>query len=310
MELFDQKTRNMKHHLITCQIAILTALFMCACQRKQQDSPKSQLDEAAIEARALQILDDRKLQEEMAAVEALKIAEEREKLNMMAAEKRGEIAADLSNRSEIMESKRLANLELAASEMARREAAAAEVKEFVDSVDIHLSKIDDKITLRLNGELAKDGIRLISPAGYTVKYKGKDADYYMFSYDDDWFELTLKRTSKSVSFAKLTHKKQLAEGVPAGDAQSLSIPASGSPLVRSGGLTIMSATFGAENVRRDLKDMIRSKIQNGRLEFSAHSGELGGDPIFGKSKEFRIKYMYRGGIQERTFREGERVSLP
>lgn len=299
----------MKHHLFTFQIAIFTALFMCACERKQEPS-KSQLDEAAIEARALQLLEDRKHTEEMAEVEALKIAEEREKLNMMAAEKREEIAADLSNRSETMEARRLANLELAATEMARREATAAEIKDFVDSIDIHLSKVDDKSTLRLNGELAKDDMLLISTAGYTVKYKGKEEDYYLFTYADDSFEVSLKRTARSVSFAKVTHKKPLAEGVPAGDAQSLAIASSGSPAVTSGGLTIMSATFGAENVRRDVKDLVRSKIQNKRLEFSAGSGELGGDPIFGKSKEFKIKFMYRGKIEERTFREGEKVSLP
>jgi len=302
----------MNHHLLTFQIAILTAFFICSCERKQlqQEPSRSQLDEAAIEARALQLLEERKLKEEMAEVEALKIAEEREKLNMMAAEKREEIAADLSNRSESMEARRLANLELAATEMARRDAAAAEIKEFVDSIDIHLSKIDDKSTLRLNGELAKDDMMLISPAGYTIKYKGKEEDYYLFIYVDDSFELSLKRTARSVSFAKVTHKKPFAEGVPAGDAQSLAIASFGSPAVTSGGLTIMSATYGAENVRRDVKDIVKSKIQNGTLNFSAGSHELGGDPIFGKSKEFKIKYMHRGRIQERTFREGERVSIP
>ncbi|HEY5707398.1 MAG TPA: hypothetical protein VIS96_17705 [Terrimicrobiaceae bacterium] len=72
----------------------------------------------------------------------------------------------------------------------------------------------------------------------------------------------------------------------------------------------MSATYGAESVRKDVKDIVKGKIQNGRVEFSAHSGELGGDPIFGKVKEFRIKYMHRGKVEERVFREGDRVSLP
>ncbi len=282
---------------------------MCACGRKQP-STQSQLDEATIEARAHQLLEDRKIQEDMAAVEALKIAEEREKLNMIAAGKREEIAADLSNRSEIMEAKRLAKMELAATEMARREAVTEEIKEFVDSIDITLSKIDDKSTLRLNNELAKENMLLITAAGNTVKYKGKDGDYYLFAFEDDSFELSLRRTSRSVSFAKITQKKPLDEGIQAGDARSLAIPPSGSPLVTSGGMIIISATYGADNVWRDVKGLVRSKVQNGRLAFSAGSGELGGDPVFGKSKEFRIKFMYRGKIQELKFREGGRVSLP
>ena len=52
------------------------------------------------------------------------------------------------------------------------------------------------------------------------------------------------------------------------------------------------------------------EINNGKLNFNAHSGELGGDPIFGQVKTFYIKYRYRGQLKEKSFREGDNVSLP
>ena len=78
----------------------------------------------------------------------------------------------------------------------------------------------------------------------------------------------------------------------------------------SGRLTIVKATYGADNLQRDVKEMVQGKIQNCRLSFRADSGELGGDPIFGRTKTFYIKYMYGGRILEKSYREGLWVSLP
>jgi hypothetical protein len=81
-------------------------------------------------------------------------------------------------------------------------------------------------------------------------------------------------------------------------------------LAASRGLLILKASYGAGQVQRDVKDLVKSKIQNGRLDFRAHSGELGGDPIFGQVKTFYVKYVSNGRLMEKSFREGEHVSLP
>ncbi len=73
---------------------------------------------------------------------------------------------------------------------------------------------------------------------------------------------------------------------------------------------MLKASYGAGQVQRDVKDLVRSKIQNGRLDFSANSGELGGDPIFGQVKTFYIEYVANGRVMKKSFREGEHVSLP
>jgi hypothetical protein len=86
--------------------------------------------------------------------------------------------------------------------------------------------------------------------------------------------------------------------------------ASSSTLAASGGLVILKATYGAGENQRDVKDLVESKIQNGRLDFQAQSGELGGDPIFGQVKTFYIKYDSGGRVVEKSFKEGEHVSLP
>jgi hypothetical protein len=72
----------------------------------------------------------------------------------------------------------------------------------------------------------------------------------------------------------------------------------------------LKATYGAGQTQRDVKELVKSKLQNQRLDFRAHNGELGGDPAFGHVKAFYIKYVAGGRIKERSFREGEQVSLP
>ena len=76
------------------------------------------------------------------------------------------------------------------------------------------------------------------------------------------------------------------------------------------GLVVLKATYGADETQHDVKDLVKSKVQNGRLNFSAESGELGGDPIVGKVKTFYIKYSSNGKVVEKSFKEGEYVSLP
>jgi hypothetical protein len=86
--------------------------------------------------------------------------------------------------------------------------------------------------------------------------------------------------------------------------------ASSSTLAASSGLLILKATYGAGDTQRDVKDLVESKIQNGRLDFQAQSDSLGGDPIFGQVKTLYIKYDSGGRVVEKSFKEGEHVSLP
>lgn len=86
--------------------------------------------------------------------------------------------------------------------------------------------------------------------------------------------------------------------------------ASSSTHSASGGLVILKATYGAGETQRDVKDLVESKIQNGRLDFQAQSDQLGGDPVFGQAKTLYIQYDTGGGVVEKSFKEGEHVSLP
>jgi hypothetical protein len=131
-------------------------------------------------------------------------------------------------------------------------------------------------------------------------------------YDEDAFAVTLKKAAGGLSVAEVRAKQPLADGFQVGQMLP-EVPSGNSPsggLMTSQGLLVLKATYGAGQTQRDVKDLVKSEIQNGRLDFSAHNGELGGDPVFGQVKTFAIKYISRGQAQERSFREGEHVSLP
>jgi hypothetical protein len=86
--------------------------------------------------------------------------------------------------------------------------------------------------------------------------------------------------------------------------------ASSNTLAASSGLLILAATYGAGETQRDVKNLVESKIQNARLDFQAQSDQLGGDPVFGQPKTLYIKYDAGGRVVEKSFKEGEHVSLP
>ena len=73
---------------------------------------------------------------------------------------------------------------------------------------------------------------------------------------------------------------------------------------------IISATYGAGNIRKDVSTKVKENIKNGRLEFLAISDHLGGDPVWGKVKEFRVKYEHDNQIREKSYREGSYVNIP
>jgi serine/threonine protein kinase len=73
---------------------------------------------------------------------------------------------------------------------------------------------------------------------------------------------------------------------------------------------VVKATYGAAHTHRNVTDIVRRKVKNGRLNFRADSGELGGDPIFGKVKTFTILYVRGGERFTRKYSEGRQVKLP
>ena len=289
-------------HLIFQTILLATCFMLVNCNKPKSD-----------------IIEERERAEAYAEIEALRIAEERARFSDMAAEKRGIIVEDLAERESTRLAEREMNMELAATEKVRRERVAAEIKYCVDRINIRLRSktIAFKQQLFINEREAEDDMIIVSPAGYTIKYKGTEGDYYIFEYNDGLIEVIAKRTRSGLSFATVSHLKDLADGFPALGA--------GSPVVapidfdnintrgfpqRGSRLYIMKATYGANDTHKDVTSIVKGKVNNGRLDFSAHSGELGGDPCWGHHKTFRIKYMSRGRIYEKSFSEGRRVNLP
>lgn len=76
------------------------------------------------------------------------------------------------------------------------------------------------------------------------------------------------------------------------------------------GLHVISASYGADGIFNDVTRLVRDKVKRGDLHFSANSGELGGDPIFGKVKQFDILYNHGGVGYSKSYREGSWISLP
>ena len=76
------------------------------------------------------------------------------------------------------------------------------------------------------------------------------------------------------------------------------------------GLVVLKATYGVDETQRDVKDLVKSKVQNERLNLKAVNSELGGDIASGKVKTFYIKYTSNGKVVEKSFTEGADVSLP
>lgn len=258
-----------------------------------------------IKAAAAELLAEQQRKEEAAAIEAARIAEEQVRLAQLADEKRQQIAEELSTRDGAVAAQRQAKLELAAAEMARREAIVAEVKGFVDSLDIRKSQLNEETRTSINEEPAETGLVLVSPSGHSVRYVGVEGDYYAFSYDDEYMTVALKRTIRGLAFPKVDQKQPLAEGVPATEA-TFALPSAPT----GGRLIIMEATYGAGSTQRDVRELLKSKISNGKLSTRADNGEMGGDPVPGQVKDLRVKYIGPKGMKEVSFREGDSVELP
>jgi hypothetical protein len=288
--------------------SLLLLVSLCSCNKSPSEAART----TPTPERPVDIIRKTDKLNAKAQEEAAKIAEEREHLAELQQEQREKVAGDFSARRERQEALRAANMERAAAEQARRDGVAAEVTAFVDDLQIERGVLNDIRILRANGRPIKPGSMFASPSGYSVTFTKEDGDYFWFVHDEPAFSLTLQKPAVGLSIAERKRKLPLADGwkidqnLP--DVSSDVSGATSSSFTR--GLLVLKATYGAEQMQRDVKDLVKSKIQNGRLDFTAHSGELGGDPIFGKSKTFYIKYISNGRTVEKSFREGEHVSLP
>lgn len=201
-------------------------------------------------------------------------------------------------------------LQKAADELARREQIVAELKNYVDSLNILKSSITEGgtpvVTVHINDVATKDGGMLLIPSGLSITYKGIDGDYLLFEYDDDNFSVSLKRHEQGLSIATRKDKKPLFDGVTEADL----IHPNGEVPVGSEDLVIIKATYGTHSVERDITNLIKSKVNNGRLNISVNPAEIGGDPVAGQVKTFYIKYIYQGMIVEKSYKDFDQVSEP
>ena len=76
-------------------------------------------------------------------------------------------------------------------------------------------------------------------------------------------------------------------------------------------LTILRATYGEGDRRRDVTGILRSLIRDGRLELPVNNGSMGGDPAHGAHKSLWVSYSVGGrDPQEVRVNEGNRIILP
>jgi hypothetical protein len=82
---------------------------------------------------------------------------------------------------------------------------------------------------------------------------------------------------------------------------------------RSGSdLLIISARYGAGDNWADIRDLLRARIQSGKLNIDVTNESLlgGADPIFGVGKSAEVKYSYGGRTKSVTIPENQVLSLP
>lgn len=245
------------------------------------------------------------------AVETAKLAEERARQEAALAEERALTVQDLQSREEKRLAAEAAKLEGKSAERARRVALVAELKDFLDTAEIIDSQINEKRVLRINGEPVSPGSIIPSYSGHSVTFAGQDGDYFLFSYSEEQFQIMLKRTLRGLTIASTKTKDGIEPTLS--DLPRSTLPASGSrsaPVSLGRGVIIMEAVYGAESTWRDVKSLLQAQARDGVIDFSVGNHNMGGDPIFGRSKTLRVKYVGGGRIQEKQWREGDRVSIP
>ena len=79
---------------------------------------------------------------------------------------------------------------------------------------------------------------------------------------------------------------------------------------RRGGLRIISATYGARDRVIDVRQLLQSRVQDGRLELPVTNELMGGDPFRGEPKTLQVTYEWDGRQYDVVVPEGQALSIP
>lgn len=79
---------------------------------------------------------------------------------------------------------------------------------------------------------------------------------------------------------------------------------------RSDGLRIIAATYGARDRLSDVRQLLQSRVQGGRLELQVTNESMGGDPSVGEPKALRVTYEWEGRSYDVVVPEGQAFSIP
>jgi len=105
----------------------------------------------------------------------------------------------------------------------------------------------------------------------------------------------------------------------AADTEILSLPGSGARRGQDGGralgrrrdgLRIVAATYGARERLIDVRQLLQSRAQDGRLELQVTNQSMGGDPLVGQPKALHLTYEWEGREYDVVVPEGQSFSIP
>lgn len=93
---------------------------------------------------------------------------------------------------------------------------------------------------------------------------------------------------------------------------ALELPNGGTPVAENqpANLEILYATYGAEQHRVDVTDIVRSAVNGNQLQFLVSNGALGGDPAPGLHKNLRVIYRWGGVRYEAVAAEHSALAIP
>jgi photosystem II stability/assembly factor-like uncharacterized protein len=82
------------------------------------------------------------------------------------------------------------------------------------------------------------------------------------------------------------------------------------PTSVSSDLTILVAKYGAEGVFSDVRELLQQQVSENSLQIHVRNDTMGGDPIFGVSKNLLVQYATSAGSFEVTVPEWETLRIP
>jgi hypothetical protein len=177
---------------------LLSTLLMFGCSKQESTQAEITRRQSEIDLKV--------------ATEVAQIAAEKTRLDLLTQQKRALLVAELAQRTEKIEEQQRAMAQNIAAEQLRRETVAAEIRDYVDSLTIISGQVDAKPRVLIGNQIAPEGFVLVCPSGATVKYSGRDEGYFVFTYTEEAFSLSLKRMTKGLSIVTWLSNKQMPDG--------------------------------------------------------------------------------------------------